>query len=139
MEGVIIFWFILCIVVGVIASNNGRSGVGYFILSILLSPLIGILVVLIVGKNLSAIDQQKIANGSDKKCPFCAELIKREAKVCRYCGRELEAGSVGHPEIADEKLMQRYGITFVDGKYVFGEYEYNDLKEALEYAERLNS
>lgn len=24
-----------------------------------------------------------------RKCPFCAELIKAEAKICRFCQREL--------------------------------------------------
>ena len=25
-----------------------------------------------------------------KACPYCAEYIKKDAKVCRYCGREVE-------------------------------------------------
>jgi hypothetical protein len=25
----------------------------------------------------------------ERECPFCAETIKKKAKVCRYCGREL--------------------------------------------------
>lgn len=27
----------------------------------------------------------------DKQCPFCAEVIKAEAIICKHCGRELTA------------------------------------------------
>src|SRR5437660_8238121 len=30
-----------------------------------------------------------LLTGNLRKCPFCAESVKPDAVVCRYCGREL--------------------------------------------------
>ena len=43
MEMFLLFWFPLSIAVGVYASNKGRSGFGLFLLSVFLSPVLGLL------------------------------------------------------------------------------------------------
>ena len=49
-----------------------------------------------------------------RKCPFCAEIIRSEAKICRFCQRELPAeptedSSAAGGSDAVEPRALRYG------------------------------
>jgi hypothetical protein len=44
--GIFIIWLVFALLVGIAASSRGRSGVGWFFLAVIISPLIGILFVL---------------------------------------------------------------------------------------------
>ena len=85
-------WFLLGILSAAVASAKGRSGCGWFLMGVLLGPL-GLILALVVSKNVPQVEQQALESGEMKKCPYCAELIKTEAIECRYCGTNLLGGA----------------------------------------------
>ncbi len=56
--------------------------------------------------------------GNLRKCPFCTELIKPEARVCRDCGREIELVCAIAEEMSLEALQKSHHPSLPPGESV---------------------
>jgi hypothetical protein len=105
-------WLGLAIVVGIVAAHRGRNGAGWLLLAVVISPLIAGLLVLVLPDPVKEREQQELLKNS-RKCPLCAELVRREAIVCKHCGRDLPP----YRDHCDEQGNELKGTPVAAGTY----------------------
>ena len=81
---IVILWFVLSLVAGIVANSRGRLGIGYFFLSLLASPIVGLLLAGLMPPKLHGQPTE-----ATKRCPQCAEVVLVAARKCKHCGAAL--------------------------------------------------
>lgn len=90
---IFVFWLFCAIITAIIASSKGRSG----FLWLIIGAMFGIFALVLVAAMPRITPPAPILAGQEVatadthvKCPDCAELVKKEARVCRHCGCALK-------------------------------------------------
>jgi hypothetical protein len=77
---ILVLLLVIGLIPAMIAYSKGRNFLLWYVYGVALF-LIALVHALLLKPDL-------LATGEFRKCPSCAEPIKVEAKVCRYCGRD---------------------------------------------------
>jgi hypothetical protein len=85
--GILLYAVLLGLIPATVARHKGRSFLAWWAYGSAILP-VALPHALLLKPDVRQVERQQLAQGL-RKCPFCAEMSKPDATVCRYCNRDL--------------------------------------------------
>src|SRR5690606_23916085 len=107
---VITVWLVCAALVGLGAHSRGRSVPLWLFLAVLLTPLPAALMLLMFPDRTELRMRREAARGRNglRLCPSCGEVVRKEARRCRFCLGDLTRKAETAPrQLPDDRVEPR--------------------------------
>lgn len=94
---------VIGLIPALIASSKGRPFFVWWAYGALLF-IVALVHSLVIKRDVRAEEKEMLEFDNMKKCPLCAELIKKEAIKCKHCSSDLSTNSA--PAKTDEEYLE---------------------------------
>lgn len=101
-------WLLCVILVAAAAHLRGRSPLGWLFLAILLTPPLAALMLLLFVErpDLRMRREARQGRGGLRLCPSCSEVVRSEARRCRFCLADLSRRTEALPALVPDDRVE---------------------------------
>ena len=103
-------WLLFAFGVGMLAKHRGRSMLNWLLISVVISPLLGFVVLMMKQDLALAVALDSVTHDMELthvKCVHCAEYVAPEASVCPYCRNSITP----QPEYVQKRVAEKLAET----------------------------